>query len=73
MTHEITAEEQKGIDKLRQKIATLFGPLQREMLIMSWDPEIQALMWNAVALEAADRHFAAMEKVAAAAKKEAGL
>lgn len=41
--------------KITAKAQTELEPLAREMRIMKWKPEFQAIMWEAVMLEARSR------------------
>lgn len=41
--------------KIARKIDDLLEPLQREMRIMKWPSEYQAIMWEAVMMEAKAR------------------
>jgi hypothetical protein len=48
--------------KIRAKVDQLLEPLAREMRIMEWAPEYQAIMWEAVMLEATQRMEEAQPK-----------
>ena len=48
--------------KITAKARTELEPLTREMRIMKWKPEFQAIMWEAVMLEAKQRMEEAQEK-----------
>lgn len=41
--------------KIQNKVNILLEPLQREMRIMKWNPEYQAILWEAVMMEAKNR------------------
>lgn len=48
----------KAMDLTKQitdKVDRLLEPLAREMKIMAWQPEYQAILWEAVMLEAKTR------------------
>lgn len=49
------------VQKISRKIDTLLEPLQREMRINKWKPEYQAILWEAVMLEAKSRMEAATD------------
>lgn len=53
-----TADLEQAMAMVRQissKVDRLLEPLQREMRIMKWEPEYQAILWEAVMLEAKAR------------------
>lgn len=43
------------VQKINRKVDDLLLPLQREMRIMQWPTEYQAILWEAVMLEAKAR------------------
>lgn len=43
------------VRKISAKVDRLLEPLQREMRIMQWEPAYQAILWEAVMLEAKAR------------------
>ena len=52
---EHLAKAMAMVQKINRKVDALLEPLQREMRVMKWNPEYQAILWEAVMLEAKAR------------------
>ena len=49
-------------EKIKAKVIDALDPIATEMKIMKWRPEFQAIMWEAVMMEAMARKHAAQQE-----------